>query len=69
MGTGLGLAFGTGAGVSLTPGEVPVESLLETLVGTGLFLSTVPARRVLHPSATDMVVAAAKSHKVNFFMS
>lgn len=70
FGTGLGLTLGTGAGVSFTPGEVPVESLLAALVGTGLFLSTVPERRVLHPSVTDIVIAAAKqSHKASFFIS
>jgi hypothetical protein len=65
----LGLELGTGDGVSLTPGVVPLESVLVVLAGTALFFAIVPARCVLHPSNTETVIVAAKqSNKANLFI-
>jgi hypothetical protein len=69
FGIGLGLELGTGDGVSLTPGVVPLESVLVVLAGTALFFAIVPERLVLHPSDADTVIATAKqSHKANLFI-
>jgi hypothetical protein len=69
FGIGLGLVLGTGAGVKFTPGVVPVESLLARLVGTGLFLETLPARVVWQLVAKFIYKAEAnKSHIAFFFI-
>ena len=69
LGMGLGLTLGTGAGVKLTPGVVPVESLLLALTGTGLFLAIGPALRVLHPVINPKLnTAARQSPKTDLFM-
>ncbi|WP_345951027.1 hypothetical protein ABDD95_06150 [Mucilaginibacter sp. PAMB04274] len=57
-GIGLGRTLGTGEGVSLAVGVVPVESLLKLLAGTGLFFATFPVRFALHPLATLSPIAA-----------
>jgi hypothetical protein len=70
FGIGLGLVLGTGAGVKLTPGVVPVESLLPELTGTGLFLAIGPALRVLHPLISPKLnTTATQSPKTDFFMN
>lgn len=69
LGTGFGLVLGTGEGVNLTPGEVPVESLLAALVGTGLFCAIGPALRVLQPVVNPILNMAARPRpKTNLFM-
>jgi hypothetical protein len=61
--------LGTGDGVKLTPGVVPVESLLAVFVGTGLFAATGPAFRVLQPVDRPIVnIAARQSPKIVLFM-
>ncbi|WP_198171396.1 hypothetical protein [Mucilaginibacter aquatilis] len=63
FGTGLGLLFGTGAGVSFGVGDVPLESALAGLAGTGLFLSNlvfVPVLLALHPVVIFNISIAAR---------
>ena len=70
LGTGFGLVLGTGDGVKLRPGVVPVESLLAVFVGTGLFAAIDPALRVLHPVDSPIVnIAVRQSPKTVFFMN
>jgi hypothetical protein len=73
FGVGLGRLFGTGAGVMLTPGVVPVESLLAALDGEGISLvrtAFVPlffCERQASRLYTQIVKAAA-AYKTVFLM-